>query len=295
MSLPVSPGIFAAIKCAFWFSLSSVLVKSLGDRLPVEEIVLGRAVVGLVLCMYLLRGSGASSLGVNRKLLLLRGLLGFVGLYCMFSAFVHLPLADAVVLFYVNPVFAALLGFFLLGERFGAKSASCVALSLTGVMLVARPSFLFGAGEQLDPHYVAVALLGAVASACVYVLMRRLSRDEHPMVIVLYLYLVTAPLALLLSLPHWIWPQGIEWLMLVGIGTATQFAQVNLTKALTLEPVGRATATGNVQVVFAACWGVLIFGEIPDPLRLTGAACVIAGTVLLALQHDSLAEERRRP
>lgn len=280
-------GLISILKATFWFSLGNVLVKLAGSELPFMEIVLGRSLVGLGLCLFFLRGSGVAGLGHDRRKLLFRGVSGFIALACSFHALVHLPMADAIVLFYTNPVFAALLGFLLLGERLGLRSIGCILASLSGVVLVARPTFLFAQGGGLSVLNTTIALTAAFFAGLSYVIMHDLGRREHPLVIVMALYLVSAPLSLVLSLPGWQWPNWYDLLLIVGIGTLTQLGQFHLTRALSIESAGRATAMANIHVVFVALWGALIFNEIPDSTGIFGTVLIVAGTTWLAMEKST--------
>ena len=122
---------------------------------------------------------------------------------------------------------------------------------------------------------------GALCSACAYVTIRQMT-DEHPLVVVLYFPLVTVPATIPLVWGHLAWPTGMQWLMLAGVGVTTQMAQVSMTRGLQLEPAGRATAVGYLQVVFAAIWGVLFFAEHPSPWTVGGAALILVSTIVLA-------------
>jgi len=156
-------------------------------------------------------------------------------------------------------------------------------LSLVGVFLVARPAFVFGSlAEPLDPFWVAVALGGAFFSASAYVVVRRLSTREDPLVIVFYFPLVTVPAALPTMAHNFVWPVGIEWLWLLGVGIATQIGQVSLTRGLSQLPAAHGTALSYLQVVFATLWGVLVFGDRPDALTLLGGSLVIASSIFVA-------------
>jgi drug/metabolite transporter (DMT)-like permease len=266
---------------AFFFSVMSLLVKLAGQRLPSQEIVLARSVVMGVIAVWALRRAGISPWGRRRRLLFLRGLLGFGALSCFYYALVHLPLADATVLQYTNPAFAAVLAIFALGETMRRRELASVALSLTGVLLVARPEFLFGVASGLDPVAVGVGLLGAVLSGAAYVVVRMLG-SEHHLVVIFYFALVSALGSLPAAAVQSILPTPPEVLLLVGVGVCTHLGQVFMTRGLHLERAGRATATGLVQIVFAAAWGVLFFGDVPDAGVLLGGALVIGGVLLLA-------------
>ncbi len=267
---------------AFWFSVMSLLVKMAGQNLGSQQIVLVRAVVTLLLSYALLRRVRIGMWGQRTGMLLLRGVFGFVALSCFYYGVIHLPLADATVIQYTNPIFTALLAAWLLGERIGWRQAALVLLSMTGVVLMARPAFLFGAGSvALDPPVVAIALLGAILSAGAYVTVRSLGAREHPLIIVFYFPLVTVPASLPFALRGWVWPTLWEWLVLLGVGITTQIGQVYLTRGLQLEPAGRATSVAYLQIVFAGLWGVLFFSERPGVWSLAGALLIIGSTLAL--------------
>ncbi len=270
---------------AFWFSVMSLLVKIAGQRLPSMEIVLVRAVVTLVLSYALVRRAGLPLWGNRRGLLLLRGVLGCAALTCWYFSIVHLPLAEATVIQYTNPVFAAILAGVLLGERFGVRELIGVAASMTGVLMIARPSFLFADSAPINPLHIGIAVAGALFSATAYVTVRMLRNLDDPLVVVFYFPIVTVPIVLPFALAGWIWPTPLEWAILVAIGTATQIAQVYMTRGLQLEPTGRATAVGYLQIVFAAAWGILLLGEHPDRWSFLGATIIIGGTLLVSLSR----------
>lgn len=265
---------------AFFFSVMSLLVKLAGQGVPSQEIVLARSLIMALLSFAALRRRRIRVLGTQRRLLVLRGLLGFGALSCFYYAIVHLPLADATVIQYTNPAFAALLAVFVLGERMRGREILCVALSLTGVVLVARPQFLFGAGTGLDPVAAGVGLLGAVLSAAAYVVVRKLAAEHH-LVVIFYFAIVSTLGSLPLAVLSFVVPGPLDLLLLLGVGVCTHVGQIFMTRGLHLERTGRATATSLVQIVFAAVWGALFFSQVPGPAGLAGAALVILGVLLL--------------
>jgi drug/metabolite transporter (DMT)-like permease len=284
----VTSGSLYIVGSAFAFSVMTLLVKMAGERLPSQEIVLARAVVSLVLSYALLRRAAVSPWGRAPRLLVMRGLVGFLALSCVYYAVTHLPLAEATVIQYLNPAFTAVLAAAVLGERLGPALVTASGVSLLGVALVARPAFLFGgASPGLDPFAVAVAVCGALFSAGAYVLVRRLSATEHPLVIVFYFPLVTVPATIPALWSQPVWPVGREWLVLLGVGCATQAGQVWVTRGLALEPASRATALSYLQILFATLWGAAFFGELPDPLSILGAGLIVGGTLAVGLNASA--------
>ncbi len=267
---------------AFFFSIMSLLVKVAGQRLPSQEMVLARSATMLGLSWIGLRRAGLAWLGArHRPLLVIRGIFGFSALSCFYFSIVRLPLGDSNVIQYTNPAFTALLAAWVLRERLRLREVGAVLASLAGVVLVARPSVLFGGAAALDPAVVGIALLGALCSASAYVTVRRLE-GESALVIIFYFSLVSVVGSIPAGWTDMVWPTGREWLLLFAIGATTQVAQLYMTRGLQLERAGRATAVGYLQVVFAAIWGALFFGDRPGVLTLAGFALVIGGTLAIA-------------
>lgn len=268
---------------AFCFSLMSLLVKIAGQRLPSQEVVLARAVVTLALSWWWVRAAGVHPWGNDRPRLITRGIVGFLALSGFYYALVHLPLADATVVQYTNPVFASLLAVPVLGERLRGREVATLLVCMLGVVIATRPTFLFGHGEgALDPLAVGVGLAAAVFSAGAYVTVRSLRGREDPLVIVFYFALVSVIFAVPTALPGAIWPTPMEWLVLLGVGVTTQVGQLCVTRGLHLERAGRATAMGYLQIVFAALWGALFFAELPDAGTIIGAILIVGSTLALA-------------
>ena len=270
----------ALIMSSLAFSLMTVCVKQLGGRLPVSEIVLVRSLVSIGLTGAAMRISGVSPLGVNRRLLVIRGLCGSMALLCFFEAITSLPLASATVLQYTYPTFTAAAAWFLLRERLRRRIALAVVLGWVGVICVIQPPWI-GAGLEglpLIPALLGVA--GALFTALAYVSVRRLASTEHPLVIILYFPMISVPLTLPAVLQSGVWPTGFEWLWLLGVGILTQLGQIWVTKGLSSLPAARATSLNYVQVVFAATWGWIWFEEGVTPLSFVGALMVLGASFI---------------
>ncbi len=288
-----SPGLQQMMLAALLFSMMTACAKLIGTSIPPAEIVLVRTVFSLAVTHALLRRRRLPVWGTHRWLLLARGAFGFVALMCLFFALPRLPLAEATLFQYLNPVFVAVLAIPFLGEKLSRVGALSLVGCVAGLLLVVKPSLLFGlAAIPLDALAVAAALTGAFFSSLAYLCIRRLAGQEAPLTIVFYLPLVSLPAAALLTWHNPVWPTGREWLLLLAIAVLTQLAQVALTKGLSLEPASRATTTGYLQVVFAALWGALLFDQFPDALSLAGAALILASVLLLTRQRQAVTGPR---
>jgi drug/metabolite transporter (DMT)-like permease len=274
-------GIYLLILSALAFSAMSVQVKLAGRELPVATLVLARGAVALVLSIAVVRVQRIPFWGRDRPTLVVRALFGIGGLACFFYALTVLPLAEVTVLHYLNPIFTAVIARIVLGERSNRRLIVAIALCLAGTIAVTRPGALFGEHAPLPLAGVLAALGGALFSAFAYTTVRRLSRTDHPDVIVFYFSLLATIAALPFAAFHWVWPTTRGWLLLVGIGTATQLGQVTLTRGLARVPAARGTTVGYVQIVFATIWGALLFGEKLNVWTIVGALLVLIAVVLL--------------
>jgi drug/metabolite transporter (DMT)-like permease len=279
-----SRGVLYMTLSALGFSVMSVLVKEAAPRLPTGEIVLARAVMTLVLSYVMVKravgsdGKPVSPWGVQRGKLILRGFLGFSALACYYLALVRLPLADATTLHYIQPLITGVLAWWLLDEKIGWAAAFAIGCGIAGVLAVVHP----GMGAVADPTGSLIAIASATLSSIAYVTVRQLSKTEHPLVIVFYFPVVATPLAIPWAAAHFVVPDARDWLLLLGIGIATQVGQVFLTMGLTVERAGRATSVGYIQICFALVWQLLLFDQMPALGTLAGAALIIGGTVAVS-------------
>jgi drug/metabolite transporter (DMT)-like permease len=271
---------------AFWFSVMSVLVKLAGQRLPSMEIVFFRGLLTLAMSYAIVKRARIEPvLGTNHRLLLQRGALGAAALACFLFSLTHLPLAEATLIQYMNPVFAILVAHWWFGERMGRSEWIALATSLTGVLLITRPGLLFGgAASDINPVHALIALGGAMFSGSAYATIRQMPK-ERPEVVVMYMPLMAVPMSLPFIASTWHAPTWAEWLLLIAIGISTQIAQTSMTKGLQMEKTGRATMVGYVQIIFAGAWGAILFGESITGWTVFGAVIVLAGMLSLVVVH----------
>ncbi len=275
------------LAAALLFSLMSLFVKLAGQRLSSHEIVLVRSLVTLALSSALLYRAKIPFWGEHRLLLTLRGLFGFAALSCFFYSVTQLPLAEATVIQFTNPVFTALFAAFFLGEKASSKLWLSILLSLVGVLAITRPAILFGAAAGLSPagpipgSVVAIGLAGAMATGVAYVLVRKLARLENEMVIVFYFPLIAVPGSFLL-MKEWVPPTPREWLLLIATGVTAQWGQIYLTRGMQRLAAAKATVVLYSQLVFASLWGLVFLAQPPGWLTLAGAVLVLTGSLLTA-------------
>lgn len=262
------------------FALMGALVKVAGSAgLPVMQIIFARALVSLAMSLAEARAARVHPLGERRGLLLLRGVVGFLALSCVYYAMVTLPYAEATVLHYMHPVFTALLALALLGEKPAAATLACVAFSIAGLAAITAPTWQ-GNIHRLPPLGIAAGLCAAAGSGLAYTIVRKLAPTEHPSVIVLYFPLVCVPATLFIGFKDFVWPAPYLWLVLIGVGVFTQIGQVALTRAMQRGSASSNTSLSYVQIVFAAAIGVTFFNEPLTRHTVLGGGLIILGALI---------------
>ncbi len=278
-----SAGVLYMLMSAVGFSLMGLLVKLASATFPAMELVFVRSAFMAVLTYAALRRAGTPALGVDRRTLTLRGVVGAISLSFFYIGIARLPLGDAVTIQYTAPIWTALIAAVLIGERLRPLVLVGAALSLAGVVLVARPSALFGTSAALDGWGVAAVAAAAVLSGFAYTFVRKLRATDRPMTIIFYLSWIGAVGSLPFVLRGgWAMPVGWDWALLLGVGLATHVGQLGLTEGMRRLEAGTASAIGYLQVVLAFVWGAVVLGDGVDGLSVAGAALVVSSVGLVA-------------
>lgn len=192
-------GILYAMSSCVFFAFSSLFVKLLRE-IPPQEVVLFRSFIQIIFILPPMVFNQVPLLGEVRYLpyLCVRGLAGTLALCCQFYAFQHLPLADATVIIFSSPIFTGILAFLLLGEAWDGFDAMSTILCFIGVVLIARPTFIFPRPTSHRPSVAVndweqvtaslVALCGAVLTSIALIAIRKM-KGVHFLVPVFYVAL----------------------------------------------------------------------------------------------------------
>ncbi len=262
------------------FSLMSVCVKAIGVRIPVPELVFVRAAISLIITRLLLFKNKINPWGYQKRLLLLRGLMGTIALFCIFKALTILPIATATVIQYIYPTFTAICAYFILKENIYRKIIFSIIIGWIGVILVTQPEWSTNSNVIESVIAIAIAILGALMTSIAYICVRKLSEKEDPLVIIFYFPLVSLPLSLPFIINDFVLPTGLDWCWIIGIGLFTQIGQLCITEGLRLIPAGQATSLNYSQVIFSSIWGIFIFKEAITKEIFLGGFCVLISTII---------------
>lgn len=254
-------------------TVMSAIIKSLGTRIPVIEILFVRqTVMSLLLTPRILRDPVAAFATPNPWLHALRVGLSVVAMLAGFTAIIHLPLADAVAVSFSRSFFVTIFAIVILHEVVGRHRWIAVVLGFTGVVIMVRPS-----PEGLDP-YAALGLLSAAAVGLIMVIIRKLAQKERMATVLTYQAVGVGVVFAVPAVLAWVPPTPAEWALMVVIGVLSAIGQSFNFNGFR---VGEATAVASadyLRLVYATVLGVLLFGEWPTVHALVGAALIVATT-----------------
>jgi len=244
------------------------------------QIVLFRSASSLFFTFGFLVKNKISFAGNNKKLLVLRGLVGVTSMSLFFMSTKYLPIGSAVSLRYLAPVFAAIFAVIILKENIKALQWLFFALAFAGVLI------LKGFDKEVSGYGLALVFVSAIFSGLVYIILSKIGRSEHPVVVVNYFMIISTVVGLVGSINNWIMPVGKEWVLLGLLGVFGYFGQVYMTKAFQLASTGQVAPLKYIEVVFTLVFGTFIFGEIYTFWSLLGIALIIGGLVLNILYKE---------
>ena len=264
-------GILFILSAAFFFSLMTVFVRLSGD-VPTMQKAFFRNIVAAFLAAFILMRSGEKFYIPRTSLMdmFLRCSIGTMGILCNFWAVDHMRIADANILNKLSPFFAILMSIFILKERPNRVEWLSVLLAFIGAAFVAKP----GAGIASFPALVAI--LGGFTAGTAYTYVRKLGLSGVKGPVIVFSFSVFSTLILLPNILLNYHPMSVrQFIFLVLAGCSAAIAQLSVTAAYQNAPARDISVFDYSQVVYAAMFGFLLWGEIPDAWSFLGYAIII--------------------
>ena len=214
----------------------------------------------------------------------IRGITLVIATFCFFWAIQHLPLAEAIAIFFVQPLILTGLSVLVLGETIRMRRIFAIISGLIGAMMVLQPSFVVFGWPALLP------LVSAVSMAFYMILTSRISTVAHPFqmqvivglvaVIVLGLMMILGQFA---SIPGtgFLMPDSSHFKWIVGMGIASTIGHMFIVFSTQNAPASVLAPFQYVEIVTAALFGYLFFNDMPADTTFVGTFIIIASGVYL--------------
>lgn len=272
--------------------LIDVSSKLAAQAVPVGTVTLGRFVVQATLMAPVLPLMGLG-FGLERRamgLMALRSLMSVLSTFCFIAAVRVMPIADALAIAFLEPFIILLIARLVLKEQVGPRRTGAAIVGFCGSLLVIQPAFV---------HFGLVALfpLGTAFSFALYILVTRsLAHLVHPVAMQFHTALWAGAICLpLLALGGplgepsmtFAWPVGIFWVWCASVGVAATISHMAMTYALKFAPSSTLAPLHYLEIVPAALFAYLVFGDFPNGLTWCGIA-VIIGSGLYVIHRERL-------
>ncbi|WP_306027050.1 DMT family transporter [Stappia sp. MMSF_3263] len=276
--------------------LMDVTAKYLTATQPPLQITLGRFAFQMLFALLTAAiGPGLAVLHAPRLWPhLLRGFFLSGASVCFFTALATMPVADAIAIFFVEPMILTILSAVLLKEPVGPRRWAAVAVGLVGAMIIIRPGFAnFGLTALLP---LAAALLFAL-----YLVITRKLSGEGGMLCVQFTagvggVMLLGTLFLIANVAGYepglaVMPDLPGWGLLAIVGALSFFAHGLIVKAFAAAPASVLAPFNYLEIVSATLFGYLVFGDFPDGPTWVGIALIVASGIYIAHRENRQSRE----
>ena len=207
-----------------------------------------------------------------------RGTLMVIGTIVFVTALKYLPIADAIAIFFVEPLILTLLAPVFLSEKVGWRPFTAVIVGMIGAFIVIRPNFQEVGWPAVLP------LIAAITFAFYLILTRRQAAQQSPVSMQFYSGIagvVVATILLLLnsvfefSVIAVITPTGVQWILLLALGVISTVGHLLVVYAFQRGPAGLLAPFQYVEIIGATIIGLVVFSDFPDTLTWVGVAIIV--------------------
>lgn len=272
-------GVFLMIAAMAVLPFLDVVAKVLGEAgVPVLQIVWARMVFGAMLTLpFALRHAGPRGLWPDRPgVHLLRAALLIGATYTFFAALTYLPIADALAIFFVNPLIVTALSPLILGEHVGPRRWAAVGVGFIGTLIIIRPGF-----QEIN-----TGVLLAFASGCclgLYFLMTRRIAGKTPAMVTTYDTCLMGALMASAAIPFvWQQPTMLQWGQYLLIGLIATAGHYLIVRAYDYAEASLLAPLAYTEIIMAVVVGWYFFDDFPDRWTFLGVSILIASAIYIS-------------
>lgn len=291
-------GALCAVGASAAFTLNDMSVKFLSGGYPLHQVIWIRSLVALtvVLTVILPLLGGYAQLRTRQpRKHLLRGVFIVGSNMAFFMALASMPISEATAIFFVSPLVIALFSVVFLGETVGPRRWAAIGIGMIGVIIMIRP------GSAAFTPVALLPLLAATLYAGLNTMTRRMGALDSAATMSFYVQITFLAFSIVFGLvtgdgrfdpgaDHaslsfllrgWVWPnwQDAPFFLLAGLGTA--FGGLLISQAYRLCEAALVAPLEYVAMPMAIFWGLMVFGEWPDPIAWSGIALILGAGIYM--------------
>jgi len=278
-------GIGLMLLGVFMFSFGDALGKYLVSTYAVGQLLWLRACAALLVLSPVIWRQREKFVGIERPWLqAIRILLSTLEVAAFFLAVVYLPLADVTTYYLACPIFVTALSALVLRENVGWRRWAAILIGFGGVLIALRPS-----AQTIS--WPAMIALGGSLSFSVLMLITRSLRATPDIVMATTQFVGTFVLGVLMSPFGWVTPSLGSLAMFAAAGCISVTALVCVNRSLKLAPASVVVPYQYSMIVWAVMFGIAVFGDVPRPATIVGAAIIIGAGLYIFLRERKLGRE----
>lgn len=279
-------GIFYGILAAFFFGAMIFSVQFGATQLPNTELLFFRSLIGLALILPHTLRVLPDLLKPKALPLWVRGLISGFSVRVLFFNSATIGSANTTLIFDAFIVFLVILSALVYKERIRGSEWACIALVLSGSLLLCLPQQASAMGNTVTaavPMWqLGLGLLGAFAAASSFLMIRGLSRVySNQTVLVVYALVLLVASLLPPQQGAWQWPDPSVWGSLAVIGGASALNQLYLTECYARCKASVAGLLSLTGVLWALFFEAVILRSMPSPMEWLAIAAMLFGLILL--------------
>lgn len=266
------------------FTVSDAFIKSLSGTIPPYETVFFGAICALTTLPFLRGDRPWRDIfkTCNRPLWLVR--------FCTMSfstigsvlAFTHLPMAEALALIFLQPVYVTLMSMLFLGEKIRLPRWIAVGIGFIGVLVVLRPGF-----RELSIGHLG-AILSGLGGALTVIILRAVGNKEGRLSLFGARVLGGIVICGLVMIPHFVIPNAAQAFRLAGYGLLSALGNILMVYAARRAPAAVIGPTQYCQMIWALIIGAVVFDDHLDfPTYIGIGLILVSGTIAVvrAVRH----------
>ena len=215
-------------------------------------------------------------------LIFLRSLFGTAGFLLSFYAYSEefgIPLSQFNAISFSRSLFIVILAALLLKETVGPRRWIATAIGFIGVLIMVRPSAEMEIGSIL-------ALGSALSFGGAIILVKSLSRNHSPLVLLTYANVLSAILTLPVAVMQWELPHNLTDVGLIAIMSLSGvLAQTCYITGMSKGDASFLSTIDYLRLPMTAMVDWLFFQEFPGPLVWFGAAVIVISTLYITFRE----------
>jgi drug/metabolite transporter (DMT)-like permease len=283
-------GIGLMLLAMLLFSMNDALGKWLVATYTVAQILLIRSIASVAMLAPLVIRTGFEPFrsAPQPMLQVLRIVLATSETGLFYLAVFYLPLPAAMTFYLAGPIYVTALSAIFLGERVGVHRWSAVLVGFAGVVIALDPSTgSIGAGSF-------IALAGSFCYALLMIVTRQLRQTANVVLAstqvagAITFGAIGAPFA-------WTAVAGNDFLLLLVLGIVSITAIMLVNQSLRLAPASVVVPYQYTLIIWASLFGYFVFGDVPTPHTIVGAAIIVASGLYIFLREQRTGKARPQP